>query len=280
MGSQGSLESPSVAEALKSLALALQCDQAVLSLDDESHLRDLLGRVGYCLLKAEPARDLDTYEVTISRTLYAPWKGDAQFVATYDKIKDSTLVDRSRCYELWSLVEQAAKLDGGAIIEVGVWRGGTGALIARKAQLCGIGDPLYLCDTFRGVVKAGPLDPHYRGGEHADTSVGQVETLLQDVGANLNAVRIMQGVFPEEVADRITDLRFRLCHVDVDVYRSAKDIMNWLWERVVPGGIVVFDDYGCQNCGGVSQFIDREQRFLQDRLFIFNTNGHGLVLKR
>jgi hypothetical protein len=65
-------------------------------------------------------------------------------------IQRNTLVDIYRCYELWTLVEQTSKLAGG-IMEVGVWRGGTGALIARKALIAGVEDPVYLCDTFQGV---------------------------------------------------------------------------------------------------------------------------------
>ena len=39
------------------------------------------------------------------------------------------MVDVYRCHELWTLAKQAAKVEG-AILEVGVWRGGTGAILA------------------------------------------------------------------------------------------------------------------------------------------------------
>src|SRR5687767_10189928 len=68
---------------------------------------------------------------------YWPWDEDQAFLETYRAIEAHTLVDRYRCYELWTLVQQAVKLEGG-LIEVGVWRGGTGALIARRAQLSGV----------------------------------------------------------------------------------------------------------------------------------------------
>jgi len=81
------------------------------------------------------------------------------FRTTYSQVQGATLVDKYRCFELWRLVEQSAKLESGAFIEIGVWRGGTAALIATQARDLGLKDKVYACDTFSGVVKAGEEDP-------------------------------------------------------------------------------------------------------------------------
>jgi O-methyltransferase len=130
---------------------------------------------------------------------HAPWTSDNTFTQTYRVIKSFTLVDPYRCYEIWSLVAQSAKLEG-SLLEVGVWRGGSGALIATKATLCGITDTVYLCDTFTGVVKAmAQKDSSYRGGEHANTSKHMVEDLVYQ-RLHLTNVSILPGVFPETPA--------------------------------------------------------------------------------
>ena len=120
------------------------------------------------------------YEVVLTSATYSPWNLDEGFNAAYSQIRDATLVDKYRCFELWRLVEQSAKLETGALIEIGVWRGGTAALIATRARDLGLRDKIYACDTFSGIVKAGAEDPHYVGGEHADTSARSVETLFYD----------------------------------------------------------------------------------------------------
>lgn len=207
---------------------------------------------------------------------YAPWNVDPEFVSVYDTIRDNTLVDKYRCWELWTLVMETAKIEG-AILEVGVWRGGTGSLMAKRSMLSGNTESVYLCDTFQGVVKAGREDTMYRGGEHADTSRNVVESLLRNL--NVNNARILQGIFPEDTGGQIDpSIRFRLCHIDVDVYRSAQDVVNWIWDRMPAGGVIVYDDYGFRECEGIRKFVD-EQRLQKDRLVLHNLNGHAVVVK-
>ena len=231
---------------------------------------------GYQIIRV--ARDWNlSYDRIYPIADYAPWNSDGVFLETYDAIKRNTMVDIYRCWELWSLVEQTAKLARGGIIEIGVWRGGTGALIAKKAAICDIESRVYLCDTFRGVIKAGTGDTAYRGGEHADTSRCTVETLLHTLG--LPNVAILEGAFPDETAHLISDGEvFRFCHIDVDVYDSARDIIDWIWERLCIGGIVVFDDYGFHETNGITRFVN-EQLPERDRIVIHNLNGHAVMVK-
>jgi O-methyltransferase len=149
--------------------------------------------------------------------------------------------------------------------------------MATRAAALGLDEPVYLCDTWAGVVKTGDVDTYYRDGKHDDASRETVAALAAALGTT--NVELLQGVFPDETAGRIADNRFRLCHCDVDVYRSAKDVFDWVWPRLEPGGMVVFDDYGFPACPGVTKFVD-EQRLLGDRTVIHNLNGHGLVVKR
>ncbi len=216
------------------------------------------------------------YEPIIPRSTYSPWLADQEFIRTYEAIHEYTLLDKYRCYELWQLVEQSAKLPKGAILEVGAWRGGSGALIAQKAKLCGIEESVYLCDTFAGVVKAGEKDLTYNGGEHNDASAEKVRDLLLQL--ELDQAKVLRGIFPEETDSAIEEAEFRLCHIDVDVYQSAKDVLDWVWPRLLLGGMVIFDDYGFEGCNGVTQLVN-EQCLFPDRVFIHNLNGHAVFVK-
>jgi O-methyltransferase len=239
-------------------------------------ISSLLQPWGYTLVHQSSRWGPFPYECIPILVRYAPWQADPAFLAAYTSIEKATFVDIYRCYELWMLVEQAAKLPG-HLIEVGVWRGGTGALIARKAALCGIRETVYLCDTFAGIVKSGANDPVFRNGDLANTSQHYVETLLLE-RLQLQNVCILPGVFPDESGQPLEDKQFRLCHMDVDVYHSAKDITEWIWERMVVGGMIIYDDYGFIGCAGITMLIE-EQAHFADRLVLRNMSGQAIVIK-
>jgi O-methyltransferase len=242
-------------------------------------IRALVSRLGYQIIRGgppiQPTPD-SPWGTIIPWASYSPWANDSHFVETYRAIQGDTLVDLYRCYELWDLVGQSRHLEG-ALIEIGVWRGGTGGLIAKRAELTGIREPVYLCDTFAGVVKASSRDSYYKGGEHGDASRAQVEELLHDRLGLRNAV-IVQGVFPEESASLVHHDRFRFCHIDVDVYDSANDILSWIWDKLVVGGVIVYDDYGFPRTSGITRHVD-EHRDDADRVTLYNLNGHAIVVK-
>ncbi|KAB3526635.1 TylF/MycF/NovP-related O-methyltransferase [Alkaliphilus serpentinus] len=216
------------------------------------------------------------YEDIYPKATYAPWREDDCFTRMYESIKENTLVDIYRCFEIWELVKQVSKLQEGALIEIGVWKGGTGAIICKQAEECGILETTYLCDTFKGVVKASDKDTLYRGGEHNDTSEETVSNLLERF--NLTNYKVLKGVFPEDTGYMVNSLKFRFCHIDVDVYNSAKEIVDWIWGKLVVGGILLFDDYGFKECDGITRLIN-EQKCLNDRLIICNLNGHAIIIK-
>ena len=223
----------------------------------------------------EPRLDPRRDSLLISWATYSPWLLDEGFQACHSLIKDYTLVDLYRCYELWHLMGQVAHLEGD-ILEVGTWRGGTGGLLGRRAKELGFDATVYLCDTFEGVVKTGSPDAAYDGGEHADTSVPVVEELIAKL--DVSNIEILTGIFPEDTAHEVAEKKFRLCHIDVDVYQSGKDVLQWVWSRLPIGGIVVFDDFGFASTTGITQLVHEEEK-RPGLVCVQNINGHAVFVK-
>jgi O-methyltransferase len=185
------------------------------------------------------------YERIFPEFTYAPWSVDKKFLDVYKKIKNNTMVDKYRCYELWQLVSQCVKLNG-ALIEVGAWRGGTGAIICNGAKLSGLKRKVYIADTFRGLVKISKKDSFYKGGECSDTSREIVENLLEKK-LKLKNFQILEGIFSDETGHLVKERKFSFCHIDVDIYKSAKDIVKWIWPKLCVGDIIVYDDMGARS---------------------------------
>ena len=237
-------------------------------------VKPALEALGYEIRLADRSTADGRYGSMRPSATYTPWNVDAEFQRVFTLARHNTLADIYRCYELWSLVGQVAHLPG-AYLEVGVWNGGTGSVIARRARLTSPGASVYLCDTFSGVVKADSEDTCYKGGEHRDASKAAVERLLAKVEASAT---ILEGVFPDDTAALIPEQPFRFCHIDVDVHRSAKETTEWVWPKMPIGGVVVYDDYGFFGCDGVRSYVDT-QIGQPDRVVVYNLNGHGVIVK-
>jgi O-methyltransferase len=253
--------------------MTAHADRATLS-----EMKNNFAVTAYHYLRELPPWDNGTgsnviHERILPFATYAPWLSDAEFIDLFNRILKNTLVDKYRCFELWSLGKQMQGVEGD-VLEVGVWRGGTGVVLAKS--LAGSGKKVYLADTFTGVVKTGAQDTLYKGGEHADTSRPLVEALIK--ACELDNTVILQGIFPEDTGHQVTG-KLAMLHCDVDVYLSAKDVVEWTLPRLSPGGVIVFDDYGFSGCEGVTRLVN-EYRDRPEFVFFYNLNGHGILYKK
>jgi hypothetical protein len=58
---------------------------------------------------------------------------------------------------------------------------------------------------------------------------------------------LVKGFIPDSIQEYFNkkpSTQIALLHIDVDVYEATKACLDYLYERVVKGGIIVFDDYG------------------------------------
>jgi hypothetical protein len=58
-------------------------------------------------------------------------------------------------------------------------------------------------------------------------------------------LQLVKGWFKDTVpgfVEKSPHLAFSLVHVDCDLYESTRDCLNYAFERVVPGGVILFDE--------------------------------------
>lgn len=149
---------------------------------------------------------------------------------------------------LASLAEHAREAPPGPFVEVGVYKGGSAAVlyeIAREQDR-----QLWLFDTFTGMPFADEIDGN-EAGSFADTSFREICRLFPKAYP-------MAGIFPDEtwraVAATIEPVAF--VHADADQYRSTKGICDCLPPVMAAGGMILFDDYGLPGCDGCTRAVD------------------------
>jgi O-methyltransferase len=131
-----------------------------------------------------------------------------------------------------AFIDIAQKTPNGAFVEVGVYQGGSGCCIAAIGELQG--RKVYLYDTFTGIPYKDEIDVH-QVGDFSDTS-------YEFIKESIPYATVTKGIFPESAIE-MGDIAF--VHLDCDQYRSIVESVEYLKPKMVKGGIMWFDDYGC-----------------------------------
>ena len=202
--------------------------------------------------RAPPPADLcDIPDAWLYRPLYSPWAGDPDFAGYHALAEPRTLVGPDRCYVLYILARQALATLDGEVWECGVYKGGTAAMLARLVADGGRGQALRLFDTFAGMPATDAARDLHQAGDFADTSL---ESVRACVGAHEN-LHFHAGFIPASFAG-LDGTRIALAHIDVDIYRSVHDCLDFIWPRLQVGGFCVLDDYGFPTCPGARAAAD------------------------
>lgn len=187
---------------------------------------------------------------------------DAAFAPLFEACRHATLTSVERLYALYKAVEYLVG-DGihGDFVECGVWRGGSLMMMALALQhFAAAPRQLHAFDTFEGMPPPEPRDVRHATGEAAAAALARtarsedsaewawapVDTVrhnLARTGYPMESVSFHRGLveetLPAEAPERIALLR-----LDTDWYASTKHELVHLFPRIVPGGVLIVDDYG------------------------------------
>lgn len=158
----------------------------------------------------------------------------------------------NEAFIVYSIVKSQTRIPGD-MAEVGVYQGGSAKLICEvKGQ-----NNLYLFDTFEGLPEVSDDDTHYgikhwKTGEFSNTSLDAVEKYL----ANYSNVYFHKGIFPQSVS-QMPEKKYSFVHLDVDLYQSTKDCLEYFFPRLSLGGIILTHDYQAKGIKkAYSEFFD------------------------
>ena len=185
---------------------------------------------------------------------------------------DYTSASYARIATLWQQVRYLDRYAiAGALVECGVWKGGTVATMA-LAHLKSFSKPtrrIHLFDSFEGLPEPRAMDGDeallLSGGKKSGAmrSINQYAAsaeisrnlLVKELGYPENLLSYHPGWFEKTVPNsgaRIGPIA--LLRLDGDWYESTKICLENLYDAVVPNGVVVVDDYG--HFTGCRQAVD------------------------
>ena len=179
-----------------------------------------------------------------------------------ERVRPFTMTSNER---VWILLESIRYVTAygiqGSVVECGVWRGGSMMAAAFQLQaLNAIDRELWLYDTFTGMTEPTDKDREAATGVTAtellaSTPVADgdnvwcladendVRASMKSTGYPADLLHFVKGDVTKTLTLRAPE-QVALLRLDTDWYASTKAELEVLYERLVPGGICILDDYG------------------------------------
>lgn len=183
--------------------------------------------------------------------------GDRRKLQAIQLVQPYTMVGYERLINAYDVVQRAeAKGIEGAIVECGVFKGGSAAVMTMAAS------PqrrVWLFDSFEGLPEPTAEDGEKAVEYSGHRTSGALEPIGQCVGpldvvkelffeklkVDESRVKIRQGWFQDTLPVARHEIgAIAALRLDGDWYDSTKVCLENLYDLVVPGGFVIIDDYG------------------------------------
>lgn len=196
------------------------------------------------------------------RRIHGDWR---LYNDIYEKCKGNTMIGGDGYRENLRLVDTCQHIEGD-VVECGVWKGG---MSAGMAYLLGPGRKHYLFDSFEGLPKPNALDGEYAmewqesgdselNHDNCTAEYADAEAIMKRTGVDYQLVK---GWFQDTVPNFEGIEKIAVLRLDGDWYDSTMITLEKFVPLVVPGGVVILDDYyfweGCSKA--LHDYLSKEK---------------------
>lgn len=219
---------------------------------------------------------------------------EPEFHELYRRCKPYTMTSITRMYALYQAVQYVSATGiGGAVVECGVWRGGSAMLAALALQRLGdTGRELFLYDTYAGMTKPGDLDVDQSSAPALTTwrklqrgtnndwcyaPLGDVRRNMASTGYPSDKVRFVVGRVEDTVPDQAPST-IAVLRLDTDWYESTKHELVHLYPRLATNGVLIIDDYGYWQ--GARKAVDEYFSGLPKPVLMHRVDATGRMLTK
>lgn len=189
-------------------------------------------------------------------------------VEILERVRPYTMTSSERLVALMDATSHVVRREiPGALVECGVWRGGSVLATIEILLRLGVRDrDVYLYDTFQGMTQPGELDTspfeqersalaswkryQHQGRRAWDWffrpdifSLDQVRDLLCDTGYPGERIHFVVGPVEETLPENAPS-GIALLRLDTDWYESTRHELVHLYPRLSHSGVLIIDDYG------------------------------------
>ncbi len=180
-----------------------------------------------------------------------------------------------RAYVICWSANQAKNLEGD-FVDCGVNTGMFSKMIINFIKFENLKKDYYLLDTFNGMSEKYSSKEEIQRSEEMGYSTDIYEE-VKNTFHGLDYVKIIKGAVPETLPLVLSE-KISFLSVDMNCALPEREALEFFWDRIVKGGIVLIDDYGFPG--------HEEQKKLHDEfakekgvLILPLPTGQGMIVK-
>jgi hypothetical protein len=196
------------------------------------------------------------------------------------------LIAIAKAFNLQHSIVRGGMLEEHGYYEFGLFKGFSfwfAEQISRDYR--GRGFCFYGFDSFEGLPKSEvDIDPVYWTEGNYAASLEFVTAKLKEHGTDLQKVKLYKGWFSKALFSGLRQsekfLPVSICVIDSDMYESCVEVLNFIKDLLVPGSILLFDDFNAFNKDdshgerrALLEFEQKNPSFRKERLFEFGWHG-------
>lgn len=138
----------------------------------------------------------------------------------------------------WLMVEllEHCRSIPGDIAECGVYQGGNASVVLNTSEVARQ-RPYRLFDSFDGFDEISDRDPQQRAADFKGVNFAKVRSIFAD----FQNVSIHKGFF-KDTLPKMDERNYCLAYMDCDLYQPTKELLEYFWNRISPGGCVLIHD--------------------------------------
>jgi predicted O-methyltransferase YrrM len=180
----------------------------------------------------------------------------------YERAKNRTLVNEERLKNFFLIIRDGLRdLESKNVIEFGTYKGGTAIFMATLMKELYPEAKFYALDSYEGMPETdSSIDMHGKG-DFGDADAGELQKAADEFG--LDNLVVVKGFFEDSFPT--LSGKYGLCHIDCDIIDGVRYAQKAVWQHMVPGGYLIYDDANAPSCIGATQAM--EEMIIDRRIF-------------
>jgi O-methyltransferase len=142
---------------------------------------------------------------------------------------------------VWA-AKQALHVEGD-FVECGVYAGLLSGTICSALKFASVKKSFFLFDTFVGIPENGTSNISSDRIREINSYYIDVRKIVRQNFSKYSNVKIVEGILPDTLPEAGVD-KISYLSVDLNTAETERQVIELLWPKVSPGGIVLIDDYG------------------------------------